>query len=105
LIARAALRAALSLTGAALGALIITVLLLPLASMTSGTTPSPQHPAEAMLDEDCWTGPDERTAVSAVVTLKDERTVRGPRHLDSALEHVFEDKHPRLRVHGFCATP
>lgn len=87
----------------------------PSADAPSADAPAPAVPvsrAEQLVrDNDCWTGSDDApadvadiTPGHAVVTWpgEAEASLGGERAVSAALEHVFESRHPQLRVHAFC---
>lgn len=76
-----------------------------------GAAPVEQpNPVEVMVDKHgCWSGPapmdmQGKTPGHAVVTWPGHElpTYGASRAVNAGLEHVFEDKHPLLRVHAFC---
>ena len=73
------------------------------------TPPPPARvgsPEWLMQEHDCWGSGETAPVVipgHAVVAINgDDPRLVGPRLTDHALEHVFEGKHPDLRVIAFC---
>lgn len=73
------------------------------------TVSSEEATMDLIVKHECWMGAapkgmEGKVPGHAVVTWPgaDVATYGGPRAVGAGLEHVFDDKHPSLRVHAFC---